>query len=101
MTVKQVIEIYESTESRPALARKYGIAPRNITGIKTGEHWKPVTQGLKRGRYPGLTEADVLEIYTATGKNNAEIGARYGVSGFTVTKIKAGINWAWLTGGGR
>lgn len=44
-----------------------------------------------------LTNAQALAIYHAKGEHLA-IGARYGVSRQSVTNIKNGHTWTWLTG---
>ena len=97
LTAEQAIEIYESTETNAALAKRFGIAKRNVSAIKTGKYWGPVTKGRTRGKH-GLTQPEVLEIYAAPGRH-VDIGARYGVGASTVTKIKASINWGHLTNG--
>lgn len=51
-----------------------------------------------------LTERDVLEIrdLLQEGKlTQVEIGKMYGVSNHAIFRIKAGYNWAWLTGLGK
>lgn len=44
-----------------------------------------------------LTESQALAIYRAQGTHTA-IAAAYGVGRQTVTNIKLGESWAWLTG---
>lgn len=46
-----------------------------------------------------LKEADVLEIQQLfkAGKRNTEIGALYGVSHGTISSIRTGKSWTWLT----
>ncbi|MNZ37633.1 hypothetical protein D3C78_550850 [compost metagenome] len=51
-----------------------------------------------------LTEADVVEIAAmlrAADTKQTEIAKLYGVTPHCIFRIKAGDNWAWLTGFGK
>jgi HNH endonuclease len=50
-----------------------------------------------------LTEGQVLEIYRRAwdGEKQTQIAAEYGIDKRTVTDIKYGRSWAWLTGAKR
>lgn len=61
------------------------------------------TTGSKCGTSK-LTEEQVLEIadlLCTTNLKQTEIAKLYGVSNHTIFRIKAGDNWAWLTGFGK
>ena len=57
-----------------------------------------------RGNHGRLTPQDVLEIYALSNQAcmpQREIGLRYGIDGNTVSDIKLGITWNWITGANR
>ena len=54
----------------------------------------------KRNSSTKLTEEQVLEIYTRSwaGEPLVSLGKEFGVHPTTISQIKHGRNWAWLTG---
>lgn len=50
--------------------------------------------------YSKLSESEVLEINSMLllGVKNVEIAKKFGVRHSTISAIKKGDNWAWLTG---
>lgn len=114
LTDSQVREIYRLAWSGMGMhqvAQQYGVSVRRARNIKAGRTWSQVTghQSARQvpawlhGRNSRLNEASVLEIYAeaTTGNSScAAIGKRYGVSGATVSDIRLGRTWVWLTGHG-
>lgn len=112
LTDCQVREIYRLAWSGMdihAVALRFEITARRARNIKAGRTWSQVTghQSVRQvpawlnGRNSRLNEASVLEIYaeaTAGDDSCASIGKRFGVSGATVSDIRLGRTWAWLTG---
>lgn len=112
LTDRQVQEIYQLAWDGTDIhevAQRFGITARRARNIKAGRTWSQVTghrsvrqpPAWLNGRNSRLSEASVLEIYaeaTAGDSSCAAIGKRYGVSGATVSDIRLGRTWAWLTG---
>lgn len=46
LTDAQALEIYRSSESGAALAKRYGVAPSKISAIRCGQTWSHVTGGV-------------------------------------------------------
>lgn len=58
-------------------------------------------KAARQGQNAILSEEDVLEIYQlawTTALPHRVIGERFGVTGETVSDIKRGKSWSWLTG---
>jgi hypothetical protein len=114
LTDLQVRELYRlawSGRDIHGIAQQFGITVRTARNIKAGRTWSQVTghrTGRKvpawlQGKNSRLDETSVLKIYaeaTAGDSSCAVIGKRYGVSGATVSDIRLGRTWAWLTGHG-
>jgi len=71
--------------------QKDNIADMMRKGRKADRHGEKNTQNK-------LTEQQVLEIYHATGGQH-RIADRYGIDQSTVSNIKTGKLWGWLTKG--
>lgn len=54
----------------------------------------------ERSCFAKLTAQQALEVYNAKG-TQSEIGEVYGITQTAVGLIKRGVNWGWLTQGGR
>lgn len=74
-----------------------------VTSSQNSLHSVHKTTGSKCGTSK-LTEAQVLdiaELLRITTLTQTEIAKMYGVSNHAIYRIKAGDNWAWLTGFGK
>jgi hypothetical protein len=101
LTESQVLEIFKMKGTLKEIAYKYNIKSHTVLDIKNREIWNWLTKNetpVIENHSTKLTETQVLEIYAMEG-NRVEIGKKYRVSHRTVTAIKAGTNWAWLTKG--
>lgn len=89
------------------IARDFAISQQTVSGIKRGKHWGEIT-GLREPCAPQektagfaiLTKDQVLAIDRALreGTKCAPLSRQYGVCYTTISYIKHGITWAWLTG---
>jgi HNH endonuclease len=69
--------------------------------IAAGMHTSmpPASRGEANGQAV-LTEDEVLDIYERawSGESGKSLAKEYGVNKRTISNIKHGVNWAWLTG---
>lgn len=100
LTNDQVLDIFQSKEKRKDLSKKYNVALVTIKNIKLGKIWSKVTgKDYKRAENKtrkGLTNEDVLYIYNSTLPNK-ELAAMFNISTVSVSNIKIGKRWAYLT----
>lgn len=103
-----VREIFLSTETAHAAAKKHGVSPSYVSNIRTRRTRADVTEGL--GIAPGavgmggarrsvgdvLTKENVVEIYT-TDTPSTELARKFGVSATHVLRIRQGVKWADFT----
>lgn len=107
----QVLEIYARAwrgESMERIGAEFGVVQATVARIKHGGVWRRVTghdkaNPPKRPPRPDarLTEAQVMEIYRLAKSRLAkydEITTTFGVDKATVSEIKHGVTWGWLTG---
>ncbi len=92
-----------------SLARKLGLDASTVRSIRDGKSWThldptPIRQNLApcRGSEHAnskLTESQVREIkfLIANGTKQNSLATRFGVSVSTISEIKRGLIWAWLT----
>jgi hypothetical protein len=87
------------------IARDFAVSQQTVSAIRTGECWGHVT-GIRPAdprahiHRAVLVEDQVLEVDTLlkAGVPVAEVARRFGVAYQTVSNIRHGISWAWLTG---
>lgn len=48
LTPKQVVEIFNSTDSGSVVANRYGVTPANISSIRTGGTWRHLTGAVSK-----------------------------------------------------
>lgn len=98
----------QAGESQQALAIDFGVSQQTISAIKTGNAWGAVT-GARGPLSPWarvtqavLTEDDVMAIDRALreGTKCTPLAAHYGVTYNSISHIKHGTTWGWLTGRG-
>lgn len=88
-------------EPQPALANEFGITQQSVSAIKTGAAWAHVTGVVHKPTAKSqLTVEDVLAIDTAlrAGATGSSLAEDYAVSQETISNIKRGRNWTWVTG---
>lgn len=110
LTPDQVLEIFKSNEANINISAKFGISDSLVTMIKNRTTWEWLTKDLpdapKRDLYANrrgenqrsviLTEQQVLEIYNSP-KRGFELVKDFGVAKNTISAIKHGRSWGWLT----
>ena len=99
--VRLIFQALQDGEPQPSLANEFGITQQSISAIKTGAAWAHVTGAVHRpSQKSQLTAEDVLAIDAAirAGEPGAALAAEYGVSQETISNIKHGRNWNWVTG---
>jgi transposase len=100
LTDEIVLAIYHSPDSHANIAQSYGIGLSTVKNIRYGNTWAHLTRPTgapkpKRSRAK-LTEDVVLAIYRSTDLQPV-IARNFEVSQATVSNIKNGKSWAWLT----
>jgi len=101
LTEEQVLKIFVAKGSLKKIATEYGVDPHQIFDIKRGHNWKWLTNKLtpvRENHNTSLTNEQVLEIYSMKGTCKA-VGIKYNISPQTVSSIRNGTNWSWLTKG--
>lgn len=101
LTEKQVLEIFTMKGTLKEIGAIYSIAPRTVLSIKKGETWKWLTKNsipVLEHNSIKLTNELVLEIFSMKG-THGKIGKIFNISSSTVSSIKSGITWSWLTKG--
>lgn len=103
LTEQSVLEIYYSKESNKTLSKKYNVQENAIFKIKHGRTWVHITQQEKipplKYKYirSKLTDEQVIEIFNSPLKQT-EIAKLFKIRQGTVSKIKLGQTWSFLTG---
>lgn len=107
LTDVQAREIFESAETCPSLALKYGVAPATISSIRTGKTRKrsshdgqsPGALGIGgRHRPMKITADDARFIFLSTEKH-ADLAAKYNLSIPTIHYIQIRKKWRLATEG--
>jgi len=70
----------------------------NYRHLRIGTHQENMDDKTKRGRGGRniLSRRDVIEIFQSS-KKQTELGKKYSVHQCTISNIKTGRGWAWLT----
>lgn len=101
---RDVVEIIALEGQLPVvdLAKRFGVSPQAICTIHANRSWKHVPRPCKkaktRPRYCSkITELDAMEILRLRGAFTVdELGARFGISRWTIYGIWRGRTWAHL-----
>lgn len=99
LTTAQVRKIFArliAGESRPEIARDYGVNRQAITLIARGKNWKSVTGGEVVKTYRKLRPDDVLRIRELhrSGVTLARIGQQFSVTSTTIWDVINGKIWS-------
>jgi hypothetical protein len=100
---KEVLEIFDiahrGTMTYREICNTYNISVATVSGIANKKTRLSVLNPAGIKPHIKLSEADVLDIYNKArhGLNNEAIIKIYPVSCSTITNIKYGRRWAWLT----
>lgn len=94
LTEQQVLEIFNSKLTGVLLSKMYGVCPGAISTIRSGRSWSFLTGKEHKSSF--LSEKEVLEIYKSNLLNR-ELAVKYNVSMTTISGIKTGKNWSYLT----
>lgn len=89
------LEIANSTLPSSVLCKMYGLTKCRISAIRTGREWSKVT-GIKYAPFKTLSERVVLKIYNSPLSGN-ELSEKYNTPKNTISSIRTGRNWGWLT----
>jgi DNA-binding NarL/FixJ family response regulator len=96
--VAYVLEALANGATTVDLAAEMGVHRKTISRIKNGTAWRYVTGGMPERHV--LTREDVLAIDKALreGVRGTVIAWEFEISPQTVSAIKLGRNWGWITG---
>lgn len=101
LTNKQVLEIFNWKGKRAEMSNKYNICSGTVRQIKEGKTWSEITgkyysKSLNKTK-AGFSDQDVLDIFHST-LSNIELSKKYKVSPVSISNIKIGKRWGYLTG---
>jgi len=99
--VRLIYKALKDGEPQGMLAREFGVTQQSISAINNGAAWSAVTGEIhKPSRRSQLTVEDVRTIDQAlrAGGSAAALAKDYSVSEETISNIKRGRNWTWVTG---
>jgi hypothetical protein len=100
---KKVLEVYElaqkETMTHKEIGNLYNISTATVSGIKNKKTRASVLNPSIEKPHIELDEEAVLDIYSKgrKGWSNSQIQEIYPISCQTITNIKYGRRWAWLT----